>query len=69
MSGPTLAIDATARAITLDGTPVTLGARAFDVLAHLDANRDRVVSKAELLETVWGGLRWRRATSPSRSAR
>jgi DNA-binding winged helix-turn-helix (wHTH) protein len=56
MSGPTLAIDATARAITLDGTPVTLGARAFDVLAHLDANRDRVVSKAELLETVWGGL-------------
>jgi TolB-like protein len=56
MSGPTLAIDATARAITLDGTPVTLGARAFDVLAHLDENRDRVVSKAELLETVWGGL-------------
>jgi DNA-binding winged helix-turn-helix (wHTH) protein len=56
MSGPTLAIDATARAITLDGTPVTLGARAFDVLAHLHENRDRVVSKAELLEPVWGGL-------------
>jgi DNA-binding winged helix-turn-helix (wHTH) protein len=26
------------------------------VLAHLDAHRDRVVSKAELLEEVWGGL-------------
>jgi TolB-like protein len=44
------------RDVLVDGTPVTLGARAFDVLAHLDANRDRVVSKAELLEQVWGGL-------------
>jgi TolB-like protein len=44
------------RDVLIDGTPVTLGARAFDVLAHLDANRDRVVFKAELLEQVWGGL-------------
>jgi TolB-like protein len=45
-----------AREVRLDGAPVTLGARAFDVLAHLHVNRDRVVSKAELLETVWRGL-------------
>lgn len=38
--------------ILIDGAPVTLGARAFDVLVHLHANRDRVVSKAELLEKV-----------------
>ena len=44
------------REVLVDGAAVTLGARAFDVLAHLHAHRDRVVSKAELLETVWGGL-------------
>ena len=44
------------REILVEGQAVALGARAFDVLVHLDANRDRVVSKAELLETVWGGL-------------
>ncbi|MFN3144645.1 MAG: winged helix-turn-helix domain-containing protein [Paracoccaceae bacterium] len=38
------------------GEPVPLGARAFDVLAHLNAHADRVVTKQELLETVWGGL-------------
>ncbi len=38
------------------GAPVPLGARAFDVLAHLNAHADRVVGKAELLEEVWGGL-------------
>ncbi len=44
------------RDVLIDGTPVAIGARAFDVLAHLHAHADRVVSKAELLETVWGGL-------------
>ena len=50
------ALRADTREVLVDGAPVALGARAFDVLAHLDAHRDRVVSKAELLETVWGGL-------------
>lgn len=40
----------------MNGTPAALGARAFDVLAFLDAHSDRVVSKAELLDNVWGGL-------------
>ena len=44
------------REVIVGDTPVPLGARAFDVLAYLDAHRDRVVYKAELLEQVWGGL-------------
>ncbi|MBK6615258.1 winged helix-turn-helix domain-containing protein [Ottowia sp.] len=35
------------------GAPVTLGARAFDLLAALVRHRDRVVSKDELLRLVW----------------
>ncbi|WP_298841750.1 winged helix-turn-helix domain-containing protein [uncultured Roseobacter sp.] len=53
---PLLDIDREARDLRINGDLVAIGARAFDVLAHLDANRDRVVSKAELLENVWGGL-------------
>ncbi len=49
-------IDTDARVVRRDGTSLTLGARGFDVLAYLDMHRDRVVSKAELLEHVWGGL-------------
>ncbi|MEQ8365481.1 MAG: winged helix-turn-helix domain-containing protein [Roseicyclus sp.] len=44
------------REVLIDGARVTLGARAFDVLSFLDAHSDRVVSKQELLEHVWGGL-------------
>ena len=35
------------------GSPVKLGARAFDLLAELVQHRDRVVSKDELLRLVW----------------
>ncbi|OAN70342.1 hypothetical protein A8B78_20645 [Jannaschia sp. EhC01] len=44
------------RRVTLGGEDVVLGARAFDVLAYLHANADRVVSKAELLDHVWQGM-------------
>lgn len=53
---PTLEIDPTSRVVRINGTPVAIGARAFDVLVHLQAHADRVVTKQELLETVWGGL-------------
>ncbi len=49
-------IRAEAREVIVKGAPAPLGARAFDVLAYLDTHRDRVVTKAELLEHVWGGL-------------
>ena len=44
------------RQLLVAGQPVALGARAFDVLLALVAQRDRVVSKAELLDQAWPGL-------------
>ena len=44
------------RQLLVEGQPVALGARAFDVLLALVAQRDRVVSKAELLDQAWPGL-------------
>jgi DNA-binding response OmpR family regulator len=44
------------RRLHVDGLPVALGSRAFDLLAALIARRDRVVPKNELIEVVWPGL-------------
>ena len=44
------------RRLLRDGAPVVLGARAFDVLAALVLRRERVVTKAELLDLAWPGL-------------
>jgi len=44
------------RNVRIDGKVVDLGARAFDVLACLHTNADRVVTKQELLDEVWAGL-------------
>jgi len=44
------------RQLLVDGQPATLGARAFDLLLALVENRDRLVSKNELLDIVWPGL-------------
>jgi pimeloyl-ACP methyl ester carboxylesterase/DNA-binding winged helix-turn-helix (wHTH) protein len=37
-----------------DGQPQHVQPQVFDVLSHLVVNRDRVVPKTELLDTVWG---------------
>jgi len=37
-----------------DGAPVAIEPQVFDVLAYLLTHRDRVVSKHELLDEVWG---------------
>lgn len=37
------------------GTRVPMEPQTFDVLAYLVAQRDRVVSKVELMDEVWGG--------------
>ncbi len=37
-----------------DGVPVRIEPQVFDVLAYLIEHRDRVVSKEELLDNVWG---------------
>ena len=44
------------RQLLVDGQPVSLGARAFDLLVALVERRDRVVSKDDLLDLVWPGL-------------
>ena len=42
------------RSVTLDGQPVTLTSREFDLLAFLMAHPGVAFSRAELLERVWG---------------
>ena len=49
-------VDAAQRRVRVNGQPVSLGARAFDVLLALIERRDRVVSKDELLDVAWPGL-------------
>src|SRR6185295_17611286 len=44
------------RQLLMDGRPVALGARAFDVLCALIDNRERLVTKKELLDLAWPGL-------------
>ena len=42
--------------LLVDGQPVALGSRGFDLLTALVSQRDRVVTKDELLDQVWPGL-------------
>jgi predicted ATPase/DNA-binding winged helix-turn-helix (wHTH) protein len=42
-----------ARVLARDGAPVEIGARAFDVLLALVAHAGKVVSKAELISSIW----------------
>lgn len=44
------------RQLLVDGKPVALGARAFDVALALVERRDRVVPKTELFDLIWPGL-------------
>jgi two-component system alkaline phosphatase synthesis response regulator PhoP len=48
-------IDAGARLVTVDEQPAELTAVEFDLLKTLAENRGRVLSREQLLETVWGG--------------
>jgi TolB-like protein len=48
-------LDAGRRELTLRAQVVTVGPQVFDLLLHLVRNRDRVVSKDELLQAVWSG--------------
>ena len=48
-------LDVDRRELTRDGIPVALEPQVFDLLVYLVSNRDRVVSKDELLASVWHG--------------
>jgi DNA-binding response OmpR family regulator len=53
-SGEHLTADFEAVSITVDGTPVRLTRREFELLRYLVQNKNRVVSRDRLLERVWG---------------
>jgi len=53
LDGHTLDIDR--RELTRAGKPVAVTPQVFDLLLYLIRNRDRVVSKHELIEVVWAG--------------
>jgi DNA-binding response OmpR family regulator len=48
-----LTVDPRSRRVTLDGHPVELAPKEFDLLAHLAARAGTVVTKRELLTEVW----------------
>lgn len=50
-------IDLPARRATLNGVELDLTAKEFDLLAFLVANAGRVVTREELITSVWGGQR------------
>ena len=49
-----LYIDPVAREVRLDGDPVTLTAREFDLLLHFARHPGQVFSRIDLLDKVWG---------------
>jgi DNA-binding response OmpR family regulator len=53
-SGDRLMADFEAVAIAVDGHPVHLTRREFELLRYLVQNKNRVVSRDRLLERVWG---------------
>ena len=53
-NGRHLFADFEAIAIAVDGQPVRLTRREFELLRHLVENRGRVLSRDRLLERVWG---------------
>src|SRR5215470_4463707 len=55
-------LDPAKRLLLRDGTPIPLTPKAFDALVLLVERRDRVVSKQELLATLWPGTAVQEAT-------
>ena len=47
------AFDPVRRVLSEQGVPVSLTAKAFDVLLALIENRDRVISRTEIMDLVW----------------
>ena len=48
-------VDTSTLELLRDGEPVSIEPQVFELLAHLIENRDRVLSKDDLIEAVWNG--------------
>src|SRR6185437_5998453 len=48
-------LDPDRRELTRGSKVVSIGPQVFDLLLHLVRNRERVSSKDDLLQAVWGG--------------
>ena len=48
-------LDLGRRELRRDGEMLPLEPQVFDLLVHLISNRDRVISKDELIQHIWGG--------------
>ena len=48
-------LDIDQRELRRDGEPISLEPLVFDLLACLVSNRERVISKDDLLDRVWSG--------------
>ena len=51
-----LEIDYSAACLRRAGLPLQLRPKSFDVLAYLSRNRGRLISKAELIDHIWGDV-------------
>ena len=49
-----VAIDVTRREVTVDGAPVHLTTKEFDLLAHMAGSPGRIFTRDQLLARVWG---------------
>lgn len=54
-AGASLAIDLYGRRVRLDGTDLGLTYKEFELLAHLARHARRIVSRDELMASVWAG--------------
>jgi DNA-binding winged helix-turn-helix (wHTH) protein/TolB-like protein len=61
-------LDTACRELSRGGEQIALEPQVFDLLVYLLQNRERVVSKDDLLESVWGGRIVSDATLDSRIA-
>ena len=48
-------IDPSSRRVTVDGTPIELTAKEYELLSFLVSNAGRVIPREEILQAVWGG--------------
>lgn len=49
-----LVIDPDERSVSVDGTPLSLNRKEFDILLYFVSNKNRLINKTALAEQIWG---------------